>query len=334
MNGNFGLQSRLVWATCFLWSLAGGCSTTSQSPNISSSSSPTTVEKLAGSWERFAADPRIGRYTSSGWGFSTVSYWIEGSEGVVVIDTQFLPSAARELIQVAEQSTGKPVVAAFVLHANPDKFNGTAVFQERQIPVLTSEQVLAKIPEVHKKRLAAFGERYTPDYPVGEPKPQTFGRQTVALAWGGVHLQAYTLGPGCSAAHVAIEFEQHLFVGDLVAANTHSWLELGTIGEWQTRLDELAALQPQFIHPGRGPSGGVERLSEQRDYLKTVAHIVSQEKTQLWTKNPNPTPSQEKEAIHHVKEQIRAIYPQLKFAVFLDIGIPAVWRQTSVVASS
>src|SRR5579884_751926 len=73
------------------------------------------------------ADARVGRYVSSNWGFSTNSYWIEGPEGLVVVDTQFLPSAAAEMVSWAEQATGKKVVLAVVLHPNPDKFNGTEV---------------------------------------------------------------------------------------------------------------------------------------------------------------------------------------------------------------
>src|SRR3954454_20682508 len=72
-----------------------------------------------------AGDPRVGTYVSSPWGFSTSSYWIEGPTGLVVIDTQFLPSAAEEMLAWAEQTTGKKVVLAIVLHPNPDKFNGT-----------------------------------------------------------------------------------------------------------------------------------------------------------------------------------------------------------------
>ncbi|HEY7774133.1 MAG TPA: hypothetical protein VIC26_13195, partial [Marinagarivorans sp.] len=39
-------------------------------------------------------DYSIGRYTSSPWGFNTNSFWIAGPDGIILIGTQFLPSAA------------------------------------------------------------------------------------------------------------------------------------------------------------------------------------------------------------------------------------------------
>src|SRR5438309_652995 len=64
------------------------------------------------------ADARVGTYVSSVKGFVTSSYWIEGPDGLVVIDTQFLTSAATELLDWAERATGKKVVLAVVLHPN------------------------------------------------------------------------------------------------------------------------------------------------------------------------------------------------------------------------
>ena len=145
---------------CALLTAQAGCATTASSP--STAAQPAASEEVSpwkGTWERFEADPRVGRYTSIPWGFSTASYWIEGPEGVVLIDTQFLPSAAEEALTIAEQVTGKKVVMAVVLHANPDKFNGTAVYQARGIDVVTSAQVLALIPGIHEKRTRAFYDR-------------------------------------------------------------------------------------------------------------------------------------------------------------------------------
>jgi hypothetical protein len=129
---------------------------------------------------RFAADPRVGVYVSTPWGFTTSSYWIEGASGLVIIDTQFLPSAAEELLRAAEATTGKKVELAVVLHANPDKFNGTAAFQRRGIRVVTSEQVLRLIPGIHEKRVKAFYDRYAPDYPKELPPASSSKRMCSA----------------------------------------------------------------------------------------------------------------------------------------------------------
>ncbi|HEX8698686.1 MAG TPA: MBL fold metallo-hydrolase, partial [Myxococcaceae bacterium] len=212
-------------------------------------------------------DARVGTYVSSPWGFSTSSYWIEGPEGLILIDTQFLPSAAEQFVDWAEQVTGKKAKLAIVLHPNPDKFNGTSALQKRGIRVVTSEQVRALIPHVHEIRTRAFAARYQPDYPTELPQPESFGAATTELSAGGVTVKAHVMGPGCSEAHVVVEYEGHLFPGDMVANDAHSWLEIGRTDEWLKRIGEMKALKPKYVHPGRGPSGGAGLLDQEQAYL-------------------------------------------------------------------
>jgi glyoxylase-like metal-dependent hydrolase (beta-lactamase superfamily II) len=234
-----------------------------------------TERKFEGTAMRLAEDPRYGVYTSIPWGFRTASYWIEGPEGLVFIDTQFLPSAATEALDKAEAITGKKVALAIVLHPNPDKFNGTSVFQARGIRVVTSAQVLAKIPSVHADRKESFYDRYKPDYPADAAKPESFGDTAQELSAGGVKVKAHVLGAGCSEAHVVIEHEGHVFVGDLVGNGTHAWLEIGEVEQWQARLAEITALKPRFVHPGRGATGGPELLEWEAGYLRRVLEEVA-----------------------------------------------------------
>ncbi|MBZ5713364.1 MBL fold metallo-hydrolase [Nannocystis pusilla] len=280
---------------------------------VTHSSTPMT-----GKVEVPLADRRIGQYISSGWSFDTSSFWIEGPEGVVVIDVQFLPSVAAEVIAAAERVTRKKVAAAIVLHANPDKFNGTATFQARGIEVWTAEQVVAAIPEVFARRTEAFAERYAPDWPSAVPQPQSFGATTTTLKLAGLELKAHVLGPGCSAAHVVIEWEDHVFVGDLVTNKAHAWLEIGETEAWLQRLSEIEAMKPRHVHPGRGRSAGPELLAAQREYLQTVIDLVKAE---------TPTTPPEPAAVLRVRAELERKYAGYRFPVFLEIGLPAVWRR-------
>ena len=263
-------------------------------------------------------DPRVGQYVSSGWTFATSTFWISGPSGLVLVDVQFLPSAAIAAAGQAEHATGKQVVGAFVLHPNPDKFNGTTVMQERGVPVWTSAQVLARMPEIHEKRVAAFYERYKPDYPKVMPRPTVFGEATRSMTVAGLNFTAHVMGPGCSEAHVVLQFEDQLFVGDLVANGAHSWLEIGRTDEWIRRMDELLAMKPRLVHPGRGASGGPELLTQQRAYLEEVVALVAAEK---------PSGAPRKDALARVRAQLERRHPTFRFPVFLDIGLPAEWRR-------
>ncbi len=275
--------------------------------------------------DEFAGDPRVGTYVSSTWGFSTASYWIEGPKGLVLVDTQFLPSAAREAVEMAEAATGKKVVLAVVLHANPDKFNGTAALQKRGIRVITSAQVRALIPAIHEKRKRAFYERYRPDYPSTATLPEAFGDATTELEAAGLRIKLHVLGPACSEAHVVLEWEKHVFVGDLVAGMTHAWLEIGRTDGWLRRLAELEQLGPAFVHPGRGPSGDGRLIAQQRAYLEAVVAEVAAERP--WVGEGGKLDAKAETAIARIKQRLEQRFLGYRFGVFLDIGLPAEWRR-------
>ncbi|MCY1035100.1 MBL fold metallo-hydrolase [Corallococcus sp. BB11-1] len=224
-------------------------------------------------------DARIGGYISSEWSLQTASYWIEGPNGLVFIDTQLLPSALRKQMAFAKERTGKEVKLAIILHPTPDRFNGTALLKELGVPVLTSDQVRARIPAVHAKWAPSLFQKYwNGRYPRELVLADGFGDSTRELSAAGLTLKAHVLGAGCSPEHVVIEWEGHLFTGDLVARATHPWFEDGRVDAWLQRLDELRALKPKWIHPGRGLPGGPELLDAQAAYLQAVVEEVTAER--------------------------------------------------------
>ncbi|MBS2022570.1 MAG: MBL fold metallo-hydrolase [Deltaproteobacteria bacterium] len=277
----------------------------------------------------WAGDPRVGTYTSATRGFSTNSFWLEGPTGLVLIDAQFLPSAALEAVDFAERATGKKVVLAIVLHANPDKFNGTLALKSRGIRVVTSAQVRALIPAVFEKRTRAFKSRFEDEWPKDVPLPDSFGDKTTTLEAAGLKLTAHVLGHGCSDAHVVIQWDApprvgdgdpatHLFVGDLVANGSHSWLELGHTDEWHQRLDDLAALEPDYIHPGRGPSGDARLLAQEHKYLNEFSAVVATE---------HPKGALDDATRGRLLEKLDAQFPQHRFGAFLEVGVGAEWAR-------
>ena len=323
-----------MYRCIYLTLLAVACSqSTSNPPAPGAQSSTASAAGVAGEDSQAASTAArgpawLGAYTSSPRGFRTNSYWIEGPEGVVLIDTQFLPSAGLEAVESAESQTGKKVVAAVVLHANPDKFNGTAALQARGIRVITSAQVLEHIPDVHALRHKWFYDRYKPDYPDRAAAPESFGATSTTMTIAGIDLTLHVLGPGCSEAHVVLEHRGHVFVGDLVAGVGHSWLELGLLDEWLERLAEISALEPVGVHPGRGSSGGRELLARQRAYLDKVIAYVGAE-------NPRSDASDDDRAaaVEKVAQRLEREFPDYPFLRFVEIGLPAVWDRLAQKAS-
>jgi glyoxylase-like metal-dependent hydrolase (beta-lactamase superfamily II) len=263
-----------------------------------------------------------GWYVSSPWGFRTNSFWVAGAEGSILVDTQFLPSATREVAQRVRECTGKPVLAALVLHANPDKFNGTQWLTAQGVEVLSSRAVVEAIPAVDRLRRGWFEQRYQPDYPDKLVLPKSFGDVSTRLERGGVALNLHVLGASVSAAHVVADWNGHLFVGDLVANRHHAWLELGNLDAWIGTLQFLQGLRPTRIYPGRGEPGGPELLVGQIEYLRFVQDAVRAHK---------PSGEIPEAVAEKISDAIKARYPGYGNEYFLELGIPAVWEKLAAV---
>ena len=262
---------------------------------------------------------KIGRYTSEKRAYSTNSFWVEGPSGLVLIDTQFLPSDAAKFVDLAERSTGKKAVLAVVLHPNPDKFNGTAALQARGIKVITSEQVAALIPSVHVIRTGWFYEDFKPDYPKDAAKPDSFGSRTTDINAAGLALKLHVLGgAGCSGAHVVAQVGDAVFVGDLLANKGHAWMELALFDDWLKRLDELDALKPSRIYVGRGEAAGADLIAANRNYLQTVRRLVASEQ-----------PSGEIGFFKRraLQSKITSAFPGYEWDAFVWESLPDIWRK-------
>ena len=265
----------------------------------------------------WAATGDIGVFTSSVKTFSTASYWIEGTDGVVMIDTQFLPREAIDAVNEAEKASGKKVNTAIILHPNPDKFNGTKAYQARGIRVITSRQVSELIPAVHKIRYGWFFDEYKPDYPQDAAAPTVFGENTANLTIAGLPLTLHVMGRGASNAHVVVQYRQNVFVGDLINPANHAWLELGLIDEWLARLGEINQMQPKIIYPGRGQIGGISLIEQQASYLKRV---------QQWVRDERPSGVIGFFAKRRLQNRIEDSYPSLGYPIFVRDGLAAVWQ--------
>ncbi len=284
-----------------------------------------------GSFEELA--PNLWAYTSSPRGFRTRSYLLRGPEGVVIVDTQFLPSAAEELLDFCREHFGAPPTAAFVLHANPDKFNGTATFQRAGVEVLSSPEVIAAIPAVHALRSSWFEARYRPDYPTVLPAPSPLPDGD-AIERGGLRFRLWRIAGATSEAHIVVAQGPHLFSGDLVANGTHAWTELGNLAHWRRVLEHFEGQAERFagaervagnpprlwVHPGRGSSGSPALLRTQGEYLLAYEQLL-----------------QDQRALGHSAEQARgpflqALYdrfPALTFRRFAALGFAQSFARSS-----
>ena len=264
-----------------------------------------------------AADD-VGWYTAPERAQSARSYWIAGGQGLVLLGAQLLPSEAEAMLREAQSRTGRKALMAVVLAPTPEQFNGTAVLQKRGVKVYTSQQVAAAIPAAHAEAQRRLSAQFGKDYPAAEPKPVSYGDTSRQMLIGGVQFQLRTLGPGPGVAHVAVEYDGQLFVGDLVAGPTHPLLSGGSLDAWFKRPQELRSGKPRRVFPAHGEPGGMALLANQMIYIKQLMDFVAAENPRL------PAPPQ---ALARVKDRMLEAYPAYAAPEHLDALVAAEWQR-------
>lgn len=192
----------------------------------------------------------------------------------LVVDTHYLPAAARELRDAAGS-------AALVLdtHWHADHVLGNGEFADATIVSTTRTREL--MATVGAERLAAQKQEWEKDLPadVEEHWPELrslthrlpdetfeesrdFGRAK-ALTYGGGHTE--------SDAFVLVADAGVLVAGDLVVVELQPWAGHGDPRAWAGILDRLLELEWDTCVPGHGPVCGRDALPPLRDYLLALA---------------------------------------------------------------
>lgn len=231
---------------------------------------------------------KIGEYRSSIDELGSKSYWIEGPDGLVLIDTQYLDSDTQALVDIAQNVTGKKVRLAIVLHAVPARFNGVSKLRKMGINVVSAETVVNDIAEsvaVSDSSILHFSEtlkqKYQHDvlqWDKATSLPNVMWKQTQEFDAAGLHFKAYVIRDAVSNAHLLIQIGEHLFVGDLLSPKYHANLLKGKSRQWLERLDEIEKFVGQGIaHPGKGYAMKTRTLvAMQREYLHSFRNLMAE----------------------------------------------------------
>lgn len=262
---------------------------------------------------------RIGHFMSPERGRFANSYWIEGPQGLILIGTQFLPEYARQAVDIAESYTGKKVVLAIVLHASPDQFNGVATLQQRGIRVASSAPVVEGIAAADEQARQRFALVYGEAYPEHAALPEASWTKTTVFEAAGLQLKLLVIRAGQSPAHLLVDLDHHLFVGDLVNQGYHADLQLGQSKAWLERLEEMDRFgEARVIHPGHGYAMAAgDLLPQQRRYLQAFQRAVADRYAGAAIEDRD---------VKVISEQIQQAYPDYGLVDVLAPGIRAEWR--------
>ena len=185
-------------------------------------------------------------YAGYGW-FPSNGLLIEGTGGLLMIDTAWGEDSAREVLDWAETRGG--VQALIVTHAHEDRNGG--------------------LEEVHRRGIPSYGLEATSTLGVaaGVPPLSNPFERKLSLQPFGVEGEAYFPGPGHSQDNIVVWLSEPklLFGGCMVRERSATHLGNAVAADLDAWPRAIARLQARYRHaeivvPGHGEPGGPDIL--------------------------------------------------------------------------
>ena len=202
-----------------------------------------------------------------------------GDDAVMVIDTQATPVMAQDVIRRIREVTDKPIKYVVMSHYHAVRVLGASAYGAQQ--VIASQDTYDLIVERGAQDMKSEIERFPRLFRSVETIPGltwptlTFtGKMTLWL--GKLEVQLLQLGRGHTKGDTVVWLPQQkiLFSGDLVEYGATPYAGDAYFQDWPKTLDNLSALEPVALVPGRGDALTTRQLV--RDGLAGTKSFISE----------------------------------------------------------
>ena len=182
---------------------------------------------------------------------------IIGDDAVMVIDTQATPVMAQDVIRRIREVTDKPIKYVVMSHYHAVRVLGASAYQAQHI--IASQDTRDLIVERGAQDMKSEIERFPRLFQAVETIPGltwptiTFkGEMTLWL--GSLEVKLMQVGRGHTKGDTIAWLPQQkiLFSGDLVEFDATPYAGDAYFSDWPQTLDNLAAMNPLALVPGRG----------------------------------------------------------------------------------
>ncbi len=210
---------------------------------------------------------------------------IIGDDAVLVADTQATPAMAADVVRRIREVTDKPIKYVVLTHYHAVRVLGASAYDPQEI--LASQDTYDLIVERGEADKASEIGRFprlfqnVETVPPGMTWPtMTFsGKMTLWL--GKLEVQLIQLGRGHTKGDTVVWLpgEKALLSGDLVEFDATPYAGDAYFQDWPKTLDNIAALGPKALVPGRGaalttPEEVAKGLAGTRSFIADVYESV------------------------------------------------------------
>ena len=183
---------------------------------------------------------------------------IIGDDAVMVIDTQATPVMAADVIRRIREVTDKPIKYVVLSHYHAVRVLGASAYAPQHIIAShdTYELIVERGEQDKASEIGRFPRLFNAveSIPPGMTWPTIVFSGKLTLWLGKLEVQLLQLGRGHTKGDTVAWLPQQriLFSGDLVEFDATPYAGDAYFNDWPQTLDNLAALQPRALVPGRG----------------------------------------------------------------------------------
>lgn len=182
---------------------------------------------------------------------------VVGDDAVMVIDTQATPIMARDVIGRIRTVTDKPIKYVVLTHYHAVRVLGASAYGAEH--VIASQDTYDLIVERGAQDYKSEYERFPRLFRGGDSIPGltwptlTF-KGEITLWLGKLEVRIMQLGRGHTKGDTVVWLprDRVLFSGDLVEYAATPYTGDAYLSDWPATLDQVAALRPKALVPGRG----------------------------------------------------------------------------------
>lgn len=213
---------------------------------------------------------------------------VVGDDAVLVADTQATPTMAADVIRRIREITDKPIKYVVLTHYHAVRVLGASAYQPQQIVASkdTYDLIVERGEQDKASEIGRFPRlfRDVETIPAGLTWPTITFSGKMTLWLGKLEVQLLQLGRGHTKGDTVVWLskERTLLSGDLVEFDATPYAGDAYFKHWPRTLDNLAALDPTALVPGRGaalttPESVARGLAGTRNFVAELYASVSED---------------------------------------------------------